>query len=257
MMQYIGKELKFGFRSGKLLILAASFLFFALLTPVMLKIVLPQILQSQGVPSEDLSGIMDMTQMACIQIYMNDVFEIGTIIIAFTLCGLLSQEIRDNTLVLPLCSGRRFVCIVGGKLSVFGIALIMIPVIALIVNYLYAGLLYSYEAELLPILRAGILQGIYMVFLLSCIMMWGAILKKPVPAGFLTLASAFGLHFAGGLLGIHQWLPSGLLVQAQRLTEAPESSLFLTMIITIVLIITMFAFTVMRLKSIEWNERQT
>jgi hypothetical protein len=222
----------------------------------MLKVVLPQILQSQGASPQDLSGIMGMTQTACIQIYMNDVFEIGTIIIAFTLCGLLAQEIRDNTLVLPLCSGKCFGSIVGAKLLVFGLALLMIPLLALTVDYLYAGMLFSFEVELLSILRAGILQGIYMVFLLACIILWGAVLKKPVSAGFLTLATAFGLHFAGGLLGIHAWLPSGLLVQAQRLNEAPEPSLVVTLVVTVALSLSMFALSLMRLKSIEWNERQ-
>lgn len=256
MMHNVDKEIKYGFRSGKLLILLASFLFFALLTPLMLKFVLPGILQSQGASPQDLSGIMGMTQISCIQIYMNDIFEMGTIIVAFTLCGLLAQEIRDNTLVLPLCSGKHFTSIIGGKLLVFGFALSLIPLLALIVDYMYAGLLFSYELEIFPILRAGILQGLYMVFLLACIIMWGAVQKKPIAAGFLTLATAFGLHFIGSLLGIHAWLPSGLLVQAQHLTEAPESSLILTVTITIVLIIAMFALTLMRLKSIEWNERQ-
>lgn len=257
MIQDVRKEIRFGIRSGKLLVLVAGFLFFALLTPVMLKFILPQILQSQGASAKDLAGIMGMTQTACIQIYMNDVFEIGTIIVAFTLCGLLAQEIRSNTLVLPLCSGRRFTRIVGTKLLVFGVALAIIPVLALIANYVYAGMLFSFEVNLFSVLRAGILQGLYMVFLLVCLIMWGAFLKKPIPAGFLTLATAYGLHVAGGLLNVHAWLPSGLLVQAQRLAEPPEPSLAKTLLITVIIGGIMVVFTLMRLKKLEWNERQT
>ncbi|MFA5635485.1 MAG: hypothetical protein WC977_06220 [Anaerovoracaceae bacterium] len=255
MMREIIKEIKFGLRSGKLLILLASFLFFALLTPVMLKFVLPGVLQSQGVPSEDLGGIMGMTQTACIQIYMNDVFEMGTILVAFTLCGLLAQEIRDNTLVLPLCSGRGFGPIIGAKLLVFGAALAGIPLLALIADYLYAGLLFSFEVELLFIIRGGILQGMYMVFLLCCVIMWGSALKRPIATGFLTLATAFGLHFAGGLLGIHGWLPSGLLLQAQRLGEATDQSLITSLTITTALSTAMFLIALWRMKNMEWNER--
>jgi hypothetical protein len=256
MISDIIKEIKYAIRSGRLLILFASFMFFALLTPVMLKVVLPGILQNQGASPNDLSGIMGMTQTACIQIYMNDVFEIGTIIVAFTLCGLLAQEIRENTLVLPLCSGKYFASIIGAKSLVFGAVMFLIPIVSLIADYIYSGVLFSYEVELLSILRAGILQGLYMVFLLGCLIMWGAILKKPVPAGFLTLATTFGLHFTGGLLGIHTWLPSGLLVQAQRITELTEPSLTITLTITVSLCIAMFLLTLVRLKSIEWNERQ-
>jgi len=256
MMREFGKEIKFGFRSGKLLILLASFLFFALLTPLMLKVILPEVLKSQGVSPADLAGMTALTQSACIQIYMNDVFEIGTLIVAFTLCGLLAQEIRDNTLVLPLCSGRRFAHILSAKFLVFGAALVLIPVLALIADYLYAGMLFSFEVDLLPILRAGVLQGGYMLFLLACVILWGVLLKKPVAAGFLTLATAFGLHFVGGLLGFQAWIPSGLLLQAQRLTEPPEPSLAGTLLVTLTLMLVMIVFTLWRMKRMEWNERQ-
>lgn len=255
MIREIEKEIKFGLRSGKLLILLASFLFFALLTPVMLKFVLPGVLQSQGVAQADLSGIMGMTQTACIQVYMNDVFEMGTILVAFTLCGLPAQEIRDNTLILPLCSGRGFGPIIGAKLLVFGTALAVIPLLALIADYLYAGLLFSFEVELFFIIRGGILQGMYMVFLLCCVIMWGSVLKRPIATGFLTLATAFGLHFIGGLIGLHGWLPSGLLLQAQRLTEAADQSLIAALTITTALSTGMFAIALIRMKNIEWNER--
>lgn len=257
MIQNIGIEIKYGFRSGKLLVLLACFLFFALLTPLMLKFILPGILKSQGVSSQELSGLMNITQIGCIQIYMNDVFEMGTIIVAFTLCGLLAQEIRDNTLVLPLCSGKHFSNIVGAKLLIFGFALILISLTALMANYLYAGFLFSFDVGLFSIIRAGILQGIYMNFLLACIIFWGAVAKKPIPTGFLTLATAFGLHFVGSLLDIHVWLPSGLLEQALHLIESSESSMILTLTITILLIVVMIVLALVRLKSIEWNERQT
>lgn len=257
MIQEIRKEIRFGIRSGKLFILAAGFLFFALLTPVMLKFVLPAILSSRFADNapQEMSALPDMTQTGCMQNYMGDIFEIGVIIITFTLCGLLAQEIRDNTLVLPLCSGRRFGRIIGAKLAVFGAALILIPVLSLIVNFVYAGMLFSYEVRVIPMLRGGLLQGVYMIFLLTCLIMWGTLLKKPIPAGFLTLATAFGLHFTAGLLDIQTWLPSGLLLEAQHLAETPEQSLLLTLCITLALVGSMIALTLRRLKKMEWNER--
>lgn len=206
MMQEIKKELRFGLRSGKLLILAASFLFLALLTPVMLKTVLPQLLGSRfsGDAPQALLSVMGMTQIECIQSYMGDVFELGSVIVAFTLCGLLSQELRENTLVLPLCAGKRFGHILGAKLLVFGLALLLIPTLALIADYAYAGILFSFEAGLSSILRGGLLQGVFMVFLLSCLLFWGTIAKKAIPTGFLTLGTVFGLHFAGELFQIHR-----------------------------------------------------
>lgn len=251
------KELRYAIRSGRVLILFASFLFFALLTPVMLKVVLPMVLSSQlaGEAPQAIGGLTDMTQLDCIRNYMDDVLQIGTIIIAFTLCGLTASEIRANTWVLPLCSGKRFGRMIGAKLLVFGALLVMIPILALLADYGYSGLLFGFEIGVLPILYGGLLQGIYVLFLISCLMMWGVLLKKPLPAGFLTLATAFGIHFISSLLRFGEWTPSGLLAHANELTPAVGSSLFIPLGMTMLLVVSMTVITLARLKRVEWNTR--
>ncbi len=253
----IMKELRYALRSGRIIILFASFLFFALLTPVMLKIVLPMVLSGQfsGDVPQAIGGLTDMTQLDCIRNYMEDVLQIGTIIIAFTLCGLTASEIRDNTWVLPLCSGKRFERMIGAKLLVFGSLLILVPIIALFADYGYSGILYGFEIDLLPILFSGLLQGIYVLFLLSCLMMWGVLLKRPIPAGFMTLAVAFGIHFVSSLLRFEEWTPSGLLAHADRLTPTLDSALLIPLVMTVILIVLMLALTLSRLKCMEWNTR--
>lgn len=258
MRSEIIKELRYVLRSGRVLVLLASFLFFALLTPVMMKVVLPTILTDQfaGKNSQGIgSDLMDMTQVDCIQNYMGDVFEIGTIIIAFTLCGLTASEIRDNTWVLPLCAGKRFKRMILAKLLVFGTLLIVVPILAMLADYGYSGLLFGFEVGILPILYGGLLQGIYMLFLLSCLLIWGTFVKNPIPTGFLVLTTAFGIHFVSTLLRLQEWTPSGLLIEAQKLTPMFTSSLLIPLIVTMLLILIMTGLTVSRLKGIEWNER--
>jgi hypothetical protein len=253
------KELRYALRSGRVLILLASFLFFALLTPVMLKVVLPQLLSSRfaGDAPQDVSDMMNLTQFGCIQSYMGDVFELGSIIIAFTLCGLTASEIRGNTWVLPLCAGKRFGRMLFAKLLVFGALLTTVPVLALLADYAYSGFLFGFEVGIVPILYGGLLQGIYMLFLLSCLLMWGAFMKKPIPAGFLTLATAYGIHFISSLLSVQEWTPSGLLLEAQSLTPAAASSLLVSLAVTILLIVLMAVLTLSRLRRMEWNTRNT
>lgn len=252
------KELRYAVRSGRLLILFASFLFFALLTPVMLKVVLPMVLSGQlaGEAAQGIGGLTDMTQLDCIRNYMDDVLQIGTIIIAFTLCGLTASEIRDHTWVLPICAGKRFGRMLGAKLLVFGTLMTAIPVLALLADYGYSGLLFGFEIGVLPILYGGVLQGIYVLFLLSCLIMWGVLMKRPIPAGFMTLATAFGIHFVSSLLNIQSWTPSGLLAQAQKLTPS-LASLLLPLSVTIVVMVFMITLTLSRLRRMEWNVRGT
>jgi hypothetical protein len=252
------KELRYAVRSGRLLILFASFLFFALLTPVMLKVVLPMVLSGQlaGEAAQGIGGLTDMTQLDCIRNYMDDVLQIGTIIIAFTLCGLTASEIRDHTWVLPICAGKRFGRMLGAKLLVFGTLMTVIPVLALLADYGYSGLLFGFEIGVLPILYGGVLQGIYVLFLLSCLIMWGVLMKRPIPAGFMILATAFGIHFVSSLLNIQSWTPSGLLAQAQKLTPS-LASLLLPLSVTIVVMVFMITLTLSRLRRMEWNVRGT
>lgn len=255
MLHYIKKEVDYGIRSGKFLVLLAGFLFFALLTPVMLRYVLPGVLSGQGVPPQELSEMQALTQADCIHIYMNDVFEMGTILVVFTLCGLMAQEIRSHTLVLPLCAGKRYAGVIFGKLAAFGSSLLLILPAALVVNALYSGLLFTFDTAVAPIIRAGSLQGVYMCFLLSCAVAWGSVVKKSVPAGFLTLATGYGLHVAGSLFSLHAWLPSGLLVEAQRLAEDPGPQLPLTLAVTVAGILGLSVWTWANLKRIDWNRR--
>lgn len=259
-MRYeIEKELRYAFRSGRLIILASSFMFFALLTPLMLKVVLPQILSGSfaAEPSLEIKEMMNMTQIDCIQSYMGDVFEIGTVIVSFTLSGLMASEIRNNTLVIPICSGKKFKWIVGAKLAVFGILLVLVTVLSLFADYIYSGMLFSFEIGPLPILYGGLLQGTYMIFLISCLIMWGSIMKNPIATGFLTLVTAYGIHFLSGLFRITEYTPSGLLLEAQRLTLDPSKFFLVTVIITFVSITSMIFLTLFRLKEMEWNERSS
>jgi len=257
MMREIYKEIKFGVRNSRFLVLIIGFMFFAVLNPVMTKVVLPQVLASQfpGMTEQALSSMFDMSQLGSIRSYMGDVFEIGSIIVAFTLCGLIAQEIKDNTLVLPLCSGKRLNHIVGAKMLVFGTALVLITTLALIVDYVYAGLLFSFDIGFMPILRAGLLQGLYMVFLLACVMVWGAILKSPIAAGLSALASVYGLQFVSSLLNIQGYLPPALLAEAQALSAVASPSLTASILSTGLIIAGCLAITLLRLNNMEWNLR--
>ena len=257
MKRDIMKEVRYGLRNSRFLILFVSILFLAISAPVMNKVFLPMLMKNQlpGITAETLAQMLDMTQLGSMRGYMGDVFEIGTIIIAFTLCGLLAQEIRDDTLVLPLCSGKRFPAIVGSKLLVFGFFLVLTSVIATLINYLYAGVLFSFDVSVGPVLRSGLLLGFHLLFLLSALVFWGAVIRKPIAAGLLTCATVYGTHIAGSLLKIDSYLPSGLFREAQYFSVVPASSILQTLAITTGFVFLLYGLTLLRLQGLEWNER--
>ncbi len=252
--QNIIKEMRYGIRNSKLLILAAGFFFFALLDPLMLKVVLPMALKSQfpNLPMEALEAMIQSSQVSSIQNYMNDIFEMGTLITAFTLCGIIAQEIRDRTWIFPLCSGKRFGGILAGKFMVFGIAIMLISTAALFTNALYSGLLMGFELDSwLPILKGGLLQGLYMVFVLSCLMAFGALLKRPIATGISALILAYGSTALGELFDVSEYLPGGLLNEAMNLSEKASSTLPITVLISLAVIAALYGLTLVRVKHME------
>ncbi len=251
------KEMRYALRSGRFLILAVGFAFFSMLTPVMMKWVLPGVMKSQmpGLTDEAMAQMFQMTQIGCIQSYMGDVFEICALLVSFTLCGLMAQELKDNTLVLPLCGGRRLSQIVSAKMLIFGSALLAIPTLALSVNYLYAGILFTFEVGYLPILLGGLMQGLFMVFLLAGLLFFGSLLQKPVASGMITLGMVYVMSIFGGLLKINTWLPTGLMGAAQTLSSTPDAAVLRTALVTAGLIIFFSAASLYRLRHLEWNKR--
>lgn len=259
MINEIKKEARYAFRSGKFIIILSSFLFFAILTPIMLKSILPMILSNQLSQdgSQDIGSIINATQISCIQSYMGDVFEIITIIIAFSLGGITASEIKNNTLIFSLCSGKSYKNIIAGKTIVFGAMFVLIPILALIVNYVYSGILFEFDINIFPIIFGGLLQSLYMLFLLTCLIMYGVISKNTISCGFLSLATVYGIHFISSLFLFQEWTPSGLLIQSQKLLPSFGVHLYIPVLITLVLIMLMLFVTINRLKHIEWNTRST
>ena len=143
---------------------------------------------------------------------------------------------------------------VGAKLLIFGVLMVLVPIIALLIDYGYSGLLFGFEIGVMPILYGGLLQGIYVLFLLSCLT-WGVLIRRPIPAGFLTLVTAFGIHFISSLLNIQRWTPSGLLVEAQKLMPSVNPSLLIPIAVTALIIVFMTVLTLSRLRNLEWNVR--
>lgn len=256
MIKELKKEWLFAIRNGRLFILLLSFMFLAILTPIMLKVILPEILKWQfpSFSPEDLSTMINASHLTSIQGFMSDMFELGLIIIVFSLCGILAQELRDNTFVLPLVSGNKFTHMIAAKLSVFGFTLMIIVLLAILINYAYSGVLFEFDVAFSDVLIAGVLQGFFMIYIIANLIMWGALLKRTLPAGFITLVVAYLIHALGGLFDIHRYLPSGLIHLSSQL-QFEWAPILSTISITLLIVVAMMMITHTTLKRMEYNIR--
>lgn len=256
MFKELKKEWIFASRSGRLFILIMSFIFLAVLTPIMLKVLIPEIFRMQfpNLPIEEINRMINASQLTAIQGFMSDLFELGLIIVVFTLCSIMAQEIKDNTLVFPIVSGNKFVNIIGSKVILFGTMLGLLVTVSILICYAYAGILFEFEVPLQDVLYAGSLQGIYFLFIVSNLILWGALLKRALPTGFVTLVIAYAMQTVGGLLNIHTYLPSGLIDFSSKL-QFQSQDVITSVSITMFLIVIMMIITHAAMKKMEYNIR--
>lgn len=251
------KELLFGLRNHKFLIIIATFLFFAFSIPVMIKFLLPSVLRSQfpGMSETDIAMMIDISQMGSMTNYMENVFEIGLIVIGFTLAGLIAQEIKENTLVLSVCSGERYQTIIQSKFIVFGLLLFSTSMLSIFLTYVYSGLVFSMDLGWIEILKAGLLDSMYLLFVLALILFFGVLTKKVIATGLLSIGTTYVISLIGSLFDINHILPSGLHIEAGRFQNVWNIDTWLPFMVTVGLIGILYMASLYRLKTMEWNQR--
>lgn len=254
MKSAIKRELLEGLRTYKFLIIAAVFMFFALLNPVMNKLVLPEILKSQfaEISGDMLNQMLITSQTDNVIGYLSDVFEVGSIVVVLILASLVSGELRTRSFILPISSGKSFHNLVISKLTVYGIFTILVAVAATLFDYLYAGILFGFDISgVLPVIRAGLLQGLFFVFAISMVITVGSFVKKPIVAGMLTLMLTYGTQILSGLFKIEKFTPAGLLKEAGMLAEKANPGIYVTLAITVALVAAFISIAIIRLNSTE------
>lgn len=258
MRQAIKKELLEGIRTYKFLIILSVFMFFALMNPILNKMVLPQALMSQldGISDEMLNQMVISSQRDCVRAYLQDVFEISTLVLVLALSSLVAGELRNKTFIFPRCSKKDFATLILAKLIVYGVFVIAVTVISAVVDYYYSGILFGTDLPgIVPILRSGILQGLYYVYVIGLVMLAGSFFAKPISAGLIALIPAYGTYIVSQLFKYDSYTPSGLLTEANMIAFNTSTNIVQPVIITFALIVILIILTIIRLETIELTRR--
>ena len=258
MGESLKKEFLEGIRTYKFLTISAVFLFFSLLNPILNKLVLPNVLRKQfnGISNDMLKQMVITTQRDSVRAYLTDTFEIATLVVVLVLATLIAGELRNRTFILPACSHKDFATTVTAKMLVYGGFIMGITTLAVVIDFYYSGILFGTDMiELGVIIRSGILQGLYYIFVLSLVMIIGVFFTKPLAAGLVTLVPAYGTHVMSKLLDVQKYTPSGLLNEANLLSCYMNPDAVYSIIITIVASVLLLVLTVKLLEKRELARR--
>ena len=247
---YFKKEILEAVRTNKYIILFVGTIFWALLDPLLLKL-LPVILKS-SLPVDMTSLLPELTRDSAFQNFAGDLFEIGTLFFAFTLMGLLSNEIRFKRLIFPYTSGARPAGMVLAKYIHYAVVLTVFIIIAFLTNYFYTVRLF--EAGILStgiVLRSASLYVMYYCLLLAILLFLSSLFKRGLFAGIIIIVFAYTMTIFNQFPDIRQYLPNYLILKAQDISNIYDRTLIPTVIISVLLIVLMVFLSVNRMKKID------
>lgn len=250
MKAYIIKEFTEGIRTHKFLILAIGVLFFSIADPVLLKLT-PGILQSQF-QGMDISAMVDLTQKAAMDNYSKDLYQLITLILVFTLMGIIAGERTDKTLTIPVSLGCSISSVIISKTLIYGIYLILLSITGMTVAYYYSGVIFEPGyATFAAVTKAGFLYGVFFCFVISILILLSSLVKKSFIGGIGTAIIVFFMPLLGNMFSIGRYLPSHLLTEAKYFGSNTSTELMGSMICSIAIIIILNMISIIRMKNIE------
>jgi ABC-2 type transport system permease protein len=167
--------------------LAAGIILFAVLDPLMLKL-LPSILKNQL--SGDLSALFVVTQKSAVQNYIKELNQVGLLFVVFIFSGVLSDEIYNQKLVFPYSKGAKPGSIVLAKFLNYLIIVSILTAIGFFINYYYITILFTKDPiEFTGIFPSITLVCIYYMFTISLTLLLSSLFKRGLAAGIIVLAA--------------------------------------------------------------------
>jgi len=247
---YFKKEILESVRTNKYLILFIGIVFWALLDPLMLKL-LP-LLMKNYLPPDIAVMFSTFTRDTAFQTFLNDLFQIGTLFIAFTLMGLLSNEVSLKKLVFPYSRGVNPAGIVLAKYIHYVVTISFFILIAFLTNYFYVNSLFIGGILSIEIvLKSSLLYILYYSVLLSILLCLSSLFKKGLIAGITVLVLGYTLSIFNQFKVVRAYLPNYLLFKAADIGYIFDNSLIPTVIISFCIIILLVFFSILRMKKID------
>ena len=206
---YFRKEVLESSRQSKYLILIAFFGFFAIANPIMLRL-LPHILESQmpGFPPE----LMQFDAAYSVQNYMKSIYQLGNMVIAFTLMGILAEERTRGKLVFPVSQGASLVGLVLAKLAHYVLVVAGITFVAMLLNYYYSVVLFPEGAPGVnaACISAALLAA-YFATRVVVVTLASAWFSRPLAAGLTALVISYLEPLGTSLPRLEPLLPYSLI----------------------------------------------
>jgi ABC-2 type transport system permease protein len=211
------KEIKEQFKTSKVIIVAAVFLFFGLGTPLLTKYT-PILLESVG--STGTGGITiempEPTSSDSLLEYSSTMAQFGVLMAVLVAMGAIAKEAETGTAAMVLSKpvGRQAFILAKLQAEVFTFFLAFL--LGGLACWGYTLILFG-DANVLGFLSQNLLLLLFFVLCLMVTLFFSALMKNQLAAGGLALASLIGISAFSALPLVGRYLPSTLISWGNRL----------------------------------------
>lgn len=248
---YFRKEMIESWRQYRYLVLGIGFLIFAILDPVMLKM-LPYLLKSQIPP--ELAGVLSVqfTPLQAAQNYFSELVEMVPLFTILGMMGIFADELREQRLVFPYSKGASAREMVLAKYAHYALFIIIAILAGFMLNWIYVNILFEGEnVALASMVFSALLYALFYLFTIAVLFLVSSLVRRGIVAALTVLVGTYLSGLVAGIQSIARWVPYTLTTQANQLGQMDNGIVLTTALIACGYIVILLWFTIRRMKTVE------
>jgi len=208
------KELKEQFKTSKVIIVVAVFLFFGLGTPILTKYT-PELIKAAGTGGITIE-MPTPTSADSLTGYTSTMAQFGVLVAVLVAMGAIAKEIETGTAAIVLSKPVGRLAFILAKLKAETFTFLVALVLGGLACWGYTFILFG-DANALGFLYQNLLFGLFIVFCLAVTLYFSSLMKSQLAAGGLALALIIFLSAISNLPWIGRYLPGQLINWGNRL----------------------------------------
>jgi ABC-2 type transport system permease protein len=209
------KEIREQFKTNKVLIVAAVFLFFGLSEPILTKY-LPEIIKAAPSTGGIIIQMPPPTSSDALVGYTSNMAQFGVLIAILVAMGAVAKEIETGTAAMVLSKPVGRMAFILAKLSAEGITFVMAMLLGGLACWGYTLVLFG-DAHAVAFLYQNLLLALFFALVLGVTLLFSSLMKNQLSAGGLSMALVIFLAAISGLPWVGPYLPGALINWGNRL----------------------------------------
>ena len=208
------KEFREQFKTSKVVIVAAVFLFFGLGTPLLTKYT-PELIKAVGTGGITIE-MPTPTSGDSLTEYTSTMSQFGVLMAVLLAMGAIAKEVETGTAAMVLSKPVGRLAFILAKLKAEGFTFLVALILGGLACWSYTVLLFG-DANALGFLYQNLLLGLFFAVCLGITLFFSSLMKSQLAAGGLALALIIFLSAISGLPWVGRYLPGALIDWGNRL----------------------------------------